>query len=73
VRDPDPYEIVIKVTTRDKKHCYYAHFTRDTHTLTDVYEYKSVYHGIVNSRIREVVNAARTRLDTIPAIVGDTQ
>ena len=70
---PDPREIVIKVTTRDKKHCYYAHFNRDTHTLTDVFEYKSIFHGVISSRLREVVNAARTKLDKFPVIIGDKQ
>jgi len=71
VRDPDPYEIVIKVTTKDKKHCYYAHFARDTRTLTDVYEYKSIYNGIISPRLREVVNAASTKLNEITPATGE--
>jgi len=67
-------EITIKVTTKDKSHCYYVLFDRNSHDLVTVQEYKSIYMphlGRMPPRVREVVLAARTKLDETPATLGE--
>ena len=55
--------IAIKVTTKDPKRSYYVHFTRDTHTLVDVLDCKTLFEpgaGRMTSRTSEIVEAARS-------------
>ena len=55
--------IAIKVTTKDPKRNYVVHFTRDTRTLIDVLECRTMYEpgfGRMTSRTSEIVEAARS-------------
>jgi hypothetical protein len=64
---PDPDVTVIKVTTNDPKHSYYAHFNRRDHTLIEISEYKVIYTsrtGVIPNRIKDVIASARTKLKT---------
>ena len=61
--------IAIKVTTKDPNRSYYVHFTRDTHTVIDVLDCKTIYTREapqihITGRTAEIIVAARSGIKT---------